>query len=114
MSCSYFTSAKAESKMRRYSDVDGQSCSSDEDGAPASAPSYDEVMKLANPKDAMSGEAADHPPPPHLLPPRMDAKSRELSMEERHRERRERVAALQSQAEDRVALRNREKELKEK
>ena len=113
---SYFTSAKAESKMQRYSDVDGQSCSSDEDGAPASAPSYDEVMKLANPKDAMSGEATDHPhPPPHsLLPPRMDAKCRELSMEERHRERRERVALLQRQAEERVAARNREKELKEK
>lgn len=122
MSSSYFTSDKAESKMRTCSsDVDVQSCGSDEDGDAASsvavrAPSYDEVMKSANPKDAlllMRGEAAADHPAPHP-PSRLDAKNRELSMEERHRERKERVASLQRQAEERVSARNRERELNEK
>jgi len=112
---SYCTSAEAQSKIRTCSDVNDQSYSSDEDGGVSTrAPSYDEVMKSANPKDdARSREAADHPPPPHHHH-RLDAKNRELSMEERHRERKERVALLQRQAEERVLLRNRDKELKER
>ena len=111
---SYRTSAEAQSKIRTCSDVDDQSYSSDEDGGVSTrAPSYDEVMKSANPKDdARSREAVDHPPPHNHH--RLDAKNRELSIEERHRERKERVALLQRQAEERVLLRNRDKELKER
>jgi len=115
--CSFSTSSsvKAESKMMQTSsDMDGQSSSSDEDGVSDIVPSYDEVMRVANPKDANMWEEADRPRMNLVGPTGMDAKNRELSMEERCRERKERVAALQRQAEERVAAKNREKELKEK